>query len=177
MYQIIVQYPKYHQYLRRQNELCLLNLLITLCPLLLLIHIKVRIFLTVVLKLPLLLSLMIFSYILVIAPCYLVLLNVYTAFDNLDYNIISIGINEISIHGQIHSWFMYFVSSRTSTVKINSSLYSHFNIGGIPQGSILGPILFIIYIIHINQFCLSNIQILTIIFMPTIFRYIAISLF
>ena len=40
------------------------------------------------------------------APCYLVLLNVSSAFDTLDCNIFSIGLNEISIHGQIHSWFM-----------------------------------------------------------------------
>ena len=54
------------------------------------------------------------------APFYLVLLNLSSAFDTLDYNILSIGLNEISIHGQIHSWFIYFVSSRTSSVKINS---------------------------------------------------------
>ena len=62
------------------------------------------------------------------APFYLVLLNLSSAFDTLDY-ILSIGLNAISIHGQIHSWFMYFVSSRTSSVKINSSLSPpYFNI-------------------------------------------------
>ena len=85
------------------------------------------------------------------ARCYLVLLNLSSAFDTLDYNILSIGLNEISIHGQIHSWFMYFVSSRTSSVKINSSLSPpYFNIDGILQGSVLGPIFFIIYIITIK---------------------------
>ena len=43
------------------------------------------------------------------APYYLLLLNLSSAFDTLDYNILSIGLNEISIHGKIHSWFMYFV--------------------------------------------------------------------
>ena len=43
------------------------------------------------------------------APCYLVLLNLSSSFDTIDYNILSIGLNEISIHGQIHSWFIYFV--------------------------------------------------------------------
>ena len=38
-----------------------------------------------------------------ITPCYIVLLNLSSAFDTLDYNIISIGLNEISIHDQIHS--------------------------------------------------------------------------
>ena len=39
-------------------------------------------------------------------PCYLVLLYLSSGFDTLDYNILSIGLNEISIHGQIHSWFI-----------------------------------------------------------------------
>ena len=85
------------------------------------------------------------------APYYLVLLNLSSAFDTLDYNILSIGLNEIIIHGQIHSWFMYFVSSRSSSVKINSSLSPpYFNKQGIPQGYVIVPILFIIYILPIK---------------------------
>ena len=45
-------------------------------------------------------------------PCYLVLLNLSITFDTLDHNILSIGLNEIGIHSKVHSWFMYFVSSR-----------------------------------------------------------------
>ena len=61
--------------------------------------------------------------------CYLVLLNLSSDFDTIDYNILSIGLNEINIHGLIHSWFMYFISSRTSSVKIKSSLSPpYFNI-------------------------------------------------
>ena len=88
------------------------------------------------------------------APCYIVLLNLSSSFDTLDYNILSIGLNEISIHGQI-GLFMYFVASRTSSVKINSSLSPHYlNICGVPQGSVLGPIFFIIYIIPIKSILL-----------------------
>ena len=50
------------------------------------------------------------------------LLDLSSAFDTLDHNIISIRLNEIGIYGQIHNCFMSFVSSRISSVKINSSL-------------------------------------------------------
>ena len=72
--------------------------------------------------------------------------------DTLDHNILSIILNELRIYRQVHSWFMSFVSSRTSSVKINSSLSSPYvNIHSVPQGSVLGPILFIIYILPIKS--------------------------
>ena len=60
------------------------------------------------------------------APCYIVLIYLSSDFDTLYHNILFIGRNEIGIHGQFHSLFMYFVSSRTSSVKINSSLSKYY---------------------------------------------------
>ena len=86
------------------------------------------------------------------APCYLVILDISSGFDTLDHNILSIRLNEIGIYGQVNSWFMSFVSSRPSSVKINSSLSPRYdNIHGVPQGSVIGPILLIIYIIIIKS--------------------------
>ena len=79
------------------------------------------------------------------------LLDLSSAFDTLDQNILSIRLDEIGIYGQVHSRFMSFVSSRTYSVNINSSLsHPYVNIHCVPQGTVLGPILFIIYILPIK---------------------------
>ena len=76
----------------------------------------------------------------------LVLLDLCSNFYTPDNIIISIRLNEIGIYGKVHSWFMSFVSARTSSVKINSSLSPrNVNIHSVPQVSVIGPILFIIY--------------------------------
>ena len=78
------------------------------------------------------------------------LLDFTSDFDTLNHNILSIRLNEISIHGQVHIWCMYLLSSRTSSVKINYSLSPPCVIHSVPQGSVFGHILFIIYILPIK---------------------------
>ena len=56
------------------------------------------------------------------ASCYLVLLDLSSAFDTLNHMILSYRLREIGIHGQVHNWLMSFVSNRISSVKIKSSL-------------------------------------------------------
>ena len=86
------------------------------------------------------------------SPCYLVLLDLSCAFDYLNLQIISFRLREISINCQVLNWFNSFVSNRSSFVQINSSLSVPFvQSCGVPQGSVLGPILFIIYIVPIKS--------------------------
>ena len=83
------------------------------------------------------------------------LLDLSSDFDTLNHDIIALRLNEIGIHGQLHSWFMLFFSLMSYSVKINSSFSTPFiSTHGVPQGSVLGSLLFIIYILPIKSiFC------------------------
>jgi hypothetical protein len=69
------------------------------------------------------------------------------AFDVCSYSILLKKLKKYSINGNIHEWFNSYLSDRIQKVDINGNLSSEkvFNIS-IIQGSILGPILFLIYI-------------------------------
>ena len=86
------------------------------------------------------------------SPTYLILLDLSSAFDTVNHAILSNRLNSIGIHGQVHNWLMSFVSNRSYSIRINNSSSSQFTQAhSIPQGSVLGPILFIIYILPIQS--------------------------
>ena len=78
----------------------------------------------------------------------LILLDLSAAFDTIDHNIlINRLIQEFGIKEDVIDWIKSYLSNRTYSVKINNIdsvikalLY------GVPQGSLLGPLLFILYI-------------------------------
>ena len=77
----------------------------------------------------------------------LTLLELSAAFDTIDHNILLQRLEHLyGISGTPLNWFRFYLSNRTQTVIINNKLSqpSMLNIG-VPQGSILGPILFTLY--------------------------------
>ena len=69
------------------------------------------------------------------------------AFDKVPHRRLSTKLQGYGIKGAIHDWVKEFLSNRKQRVVINGSESDWSEVSsGIPQGSVLGPLLFLIYI-------------------------------
>lgn len=69
------------------------------------------------------------------------------AFDTINHEILLMKLHKYGIRGLALDWFKNYLTNRMQFVKINEATPSHKTITcGIPQGSTLGPLLFLSYI-------------------------------
>ena len=77
----------------------------------------------------------------------LVMLDLSAAFDTIDHATLLKALEfQCGITGTVLKWFGSYLSGRVQAVKIGSVLSAFLNLAfGVPQGSVLGPILFVLY--------------------------------
>ena len=85
-----------------------------------------------------------------------VFLNLSKAFDTINYNILFSKLHYYGIRGCALNWFQSYLSNRLQQVEYRGNLSSSCYLShGVPQGSILGPLLFLIYVKNFQN-CLQK---------------------
>lgn len=85
--------------------------------------------------------------------CILILLDVSAAFDTVDHDFLLQKLNHVAgFQGSVLEWFTSYLKERTFSVNVEECFSSCAQISyGVPQGSILGTLLFALYMLPLGH--------------------------
>ena len=86
----------------------------------------------------------------------IIMLDYSKAFDKINHSILLFKLKKLGISGEVGKWIGNFLLNRTQHVTIDGEISTKSPVkSGVPQGTILGPVLFLIYIADIGD-CLTS---------------------